>query len=93
LRDADGGGAGRPEIGWQTEVVEGEEAVVARDGQETGGTEPLIEGVGEGIGDPVQVWVPRAVVEGENEQDVSPSLLFVRLGTGLGAGLGARGRK
>ena len=59
LGDADGGGAGGFEVDGETEVVEGELAVVAGDGEEAGGVEALVEGVGEGVGDPGEGWVGR----------------------------------
>ena len=59
LGDADGGGSGGFEVDGETEVVEGELAVVAGDGEEAGGVETLVEGVREGVGDPGEGWVGR----------------------------------
>ena len=89
LGDADGGGAGGAELRGEAEVVEGELAVVAGDGEEAGGGEALVEGVGEGVADPVEVRVAGAVVEGEDEDDAAAGIL-VRAGIlgGLGQGWG-----
>ena len=65
-------------------MVEGEEAVVARDGEEAGGAEALIEGGGEGVADPVEGGLAGAVVEGEDEDDAAAGLLGVSCGRGLG---------
>ena len=71
LSDADGGGAGGAEVGGEAEVIHGEGAVVAREGEEAGGAETLIEGVGEGVADPVERRLAGAVVEGEDKDDVA----------------------
>ena len=71
LGDADGGGAGGPEVDGKAEVVEGVLAVVAGDGEEAGGGEALVEGVGEGVADPGEVGLAGAVVEGEDEDDAA----------------------
>ena len=74
LGDADGGGAGGLEVDGKAEMVERELAVVAGDGQKAGGGEALIERVGEGVADPVEVGLAGAVVEGEDEDDASDGL-------------------
>ncbi len=71
LGDADGGGSGGFEIDGETEVVECELAVVAGDGEKAGGVETLIEGVGEGVGDPGEGWVAGFVFEGEDEDEAA----------------------
>ena len=91
LGDADGGGACGAKICRKTEVIEGEEAVVAGDGEEAGGTESLVEGVGERVADPVEVGVSGAVVEGKDEDDVTSTFLFVGFGADLG--VGAQGKE
>ena len=48
-------------------MVESVLAVVAGDGKETGGGEALIQGVGEGVTDPIEVRLTGAVVEGQDE--------------------------
>ena len=45
--------------------------VVARDGQEAGGVETLVEGIGEGVADPLQVLLPGTVFEGKHEYEAS----------------------
>jgi hypothetical protein len=55
LGDADGGGAGGLEVDGEAEMIEGVLAVVAGDGEEAGGGEALIQGVGEGVADPTKV--------------------------------------
>ena len=52
-------------------MVEGVEAVFAGDGEEAGGAEALVDGVGEGVADPIEVGLAGAVVEGEDEDDAS----------------------
>ena len=64
LGDADGGGAAGAEVGGQAEVVEGVLAVVAADGEEAGGGEALVEGVGEGVADPVEGGWPERLSKG-----------------------------
>src|SRR5581483_3991175 len=71
LSDADGGGTGGAEVGGEAEVGEGEDAVVVGDGEEAGGVEAAVERVGEGVADPVEGRVAGAVLEGENEDDLS----------------------
>jgi len=71
LRDAEGGGAGGLEVDGKAEVVEGELAVVAGDGEEAGGAEALVEGVGEGVADPVQGRVAGTVLEGQDEDEAA----------------------
>ena len=67
-------------------MVEGVEAVVAGDGEEAGGAEALVEGVGEGVADPVEIGLAGAVVEGQDEDDAA-----AESGVGCGRGLGACG--
>ena len=71
LGDADGGGAGGAEVGGKAEVVERELAIVAGDGEEAGGGEALVEGVGEGIADPCEIGLAGAVVEGKDQDDAA----------------------
>ena len=71
LGDADGGGAGGLEVDGKAEVVERVLAVVAGDGEEAGGGEALVEGVGEGVADPGEVGLAGAVVEGQDEDDAA----------------------
>ncbi len=71
LGDADGGGAGGLEVDGKAEVIESVLAVVAGDGEEAGGGEALVEGVGEGVADPGEVGLAGAVVEGEDEDDAA----------------------
>ena len=67
----------------RAQVVERVEAVVTGDGEEAGGAEALVHGVGEGVADPVQVGVSGAVVEGEHEDDVSAADFLVGAEAGL----------
>ena len=69
LGDADGGSAGGTEVGREAEVIERVLAVVAGDGEEACGGEPLIESVGEGLADPCEVGLAGAIVEGKDEND------------------------
>ena len=71
LGDADGGGAAGLEVGGKAEVVERVLAVVAADGEEAGGGEALVEGVGEGVADPGEVGLAGAIVEGEDEDEAA----------------------
>ena len=71
LSDADGGGSGGFEVDGEAEVVEGELAVVTGDGEEAGRVEALVEGVGEGVGDPGEGWVGGFVFEGEDEDEAT----------------------
>ncbi len=66
-------------------MVEGEDAVVAGDGEEAGGVEALVEGVGEGVADPVEVGIAGAVVEGEDEDDAAAGLLWFGLDCAVAA--------
>ena len=81
LCDAEGGGAGGAEVGGKAEVVKGEEAIVVRDGEEAGGGEALIDGVGEGVADPIEVGLAGTVVEWQDKDDAAGGCL-----------LGGRGR-
>ena len=74
LGDADGGGAGGSEVGGKAEVVERVLAVVAGDGEEAGGGEALVEGVGEGVADPGEIGLAGAVVEGKDEDEAAAGL-------------------
>ena len=74
LGDADGGGARGAEVGGKAEMVEGVEAVVVGEGEEAGRGESLVEGVREGVADPVEIRVSGAVVEGQDEDDAAASL-------------------
>ena len=69
LGDADGGGSAGAEISGKAEVFQGIGAVVAADGQEAGGGEALVESVGKGVADPIEVRLAGAVVEGKNEDE------------------------
>ncbi len=82
LGDADGGGAGGPEVDGKAEVIEGELAVVAGDGEEAGGVKALIESVGEAVADPVEVGLAGAVLEGEHQHETAGDRL-----RGVGGGL------
>ena len=87
LCDAEGSGAGGAEVGGEAEMVEREEAIVMRDGEEAGGGEALIDGVGEGITDPAEVGLAGAIVKGEDEDDAAGgSLLGGSGGDGKGGG-------
>src|SRR6266851_3015170 len=86
LGDADGGGARGFEVYGEAEVVEGVLAVVAGDGEEAGGGEALVQGVGEGVTDPGEVGLAGAVVEGEDEDYAAGSLRCLSGGRGLGRG-------
>ena len=50
-------------------MVEGVLAVVAGDGEEAGGREALVQGVGEGVTDPIEIGLTGAIVEGQDEDD------------------------
>jgi hypothetical protein len=67
LGDANGGGTRGLEVDGEAEVVESVLAVVAGDGEEAGGGETLVQGVREGVADPVQVGLAGAVVEREDQ--------------------------
>jgi hypothetical protein len=69
LGDAYGGGAGGLEVDGEAEMVEGELAVFAGDGEEAGGVESLVEGVGEGVADPGEGGLAGLVFEGEDEDE------------------------
>ncbi len=78
LGDADGGGARGLEVDGEAEVIERVLAVVAGDGEEAGGGEALVEGVGEGVADPGEVGLAGAVVEGEDEDDAAAGVGWLR---------------
>ena len=71
LGDADGGRARGTEVGGQTEMGEREDAVVVGDGEEAGGVEALVERVGEGVADPVEGGIARAIFKGEDEDEAA----------------------
>ena len=77
LRDADGGGAAGAEVFRQAQVFERVEAVVAADGEEAGGGEALVERVGEGVTDPVEIGLTGAVVEGQDQDQAATGLADV----------------
>ena len=77
LGDADGGGAAGAEAGGKAEMIERVLAVVAADGEEAGGGEALVEGVGEGIADPAEGGLAGAVVEGQDQDKAATGLANV----------------
>ena len=89
LRDADGGSAAGAEVDGQAEVVEGIEAVVAADSEEAGGGETLVQRVGKGIADPVEIGLAGTVAEREDQHQAAAGLANVGGGVGrVGCGAG-----
>jgi hypothetical protein len=49
-------------------------AVIAADGEEADGGEALVEGIGEGVADPVEVGLAGTIFKGEDEDEASAGL-------------------
>ena len=67
------------EVDGQAEVVEGELAIFAGNGEVADGGEALVEGFGEGVADPVEGGLAGAVGEGQNEDDFAGAGCLVGL--------------
>ena len=87
LRDADGRGAGGPEVDGKAEVVESVLAVIFGDSEEAGGVKALVEGVWEGVADPVQGGVAGAVFKRKDEDEAARGV-GLRWGLCVGPGKG-----
>lgn len=61
-------------------MIEGVEAIVAGDGQETGRVQPLVESVGKGIPNPGETGLTGAVVKRKNEDETATGLAGLDIG-------------